>query len=148
LTWCIGVITWKTLETFCIVIGTTTVFTFETISATIGYFIDNLTSRTITAFCTAFCGCPASSALVARNFSVFVRGKRIFSAKFAFNGTNGIIEFTLEIKQETRAAITTTINNKKRKRKANTVVVNSVVLVRNTQTIFTANTTYWNTGQT
>jgi hypothetical protein len=38
--------------------------------------------------------------LVAWTLSIFVSGKRIFRAKLAFLGTNGIVEFTLHIEQE------------------------------------------------
>ena len=50
-------------------------------------------------------GGTAGSTLVAWTLSIFVRGKRIFRAKMAFLGTSGIVEFTLQIEQETKSTI-------------------------------------------
>ena len=59
----------------------------------------------IGTFGAAVFGGTAKSTLVAGNLSIFVSGKRIFRAKLAFNGTNGIVEFTLKIDQETKTII-------------------------------------------
>ena len=50
-------------------------------------------------------GGTTGSTLVAWTLSIFVRGKRIFRAKLAFLGTSGIVEFTLQIEQETKSTI-------------------------------------------
>ena len=71
-------------------------------------------------------GGTAGSTLVAWTLSIFVRGKRIFRAKMAFLGTSDIVEFTLQIEQETKSTIHATTRKELR------IVVNPV-LVRKAQ---------------
>jgi len=68
----------------------------------------------IGTFGAAIFGRATWSTLVAWTFPIFVSGERIFSAKLASSGTNGIVEFALHIEQETR---TTTHATKRRKKK-------------------------------
>ena len=64
--------------------------------------------RAIGTLGAACLGGTAGSTLVAWTLSIFMIGKSIGTAQFAFTGTRGIVEFTLHIEQETK----TTCNNK------------------------------------
>ena len=90
-------------------------------------------------------GGTAGSTLVAWTLSIFVRGKRIFRAKMAFLGTSGIVEFTLQIEQETKSTIHATTRKEVR-------IVVKLGLLRKTQKVnvdtSVANKTYRNAGQT
>ena len=83
--------------------------------------------------------------MIAWAFSNFVSGERIFSAKLASSGTNGIVEFTLQIEQESKSTIHATTRKEVR-------IVVKLGLLRKTQKVnvdtSVANKTYRNAGQT